>query len=94
MLLVSCVCRRIVFMLCLRGHICFHEFCLVCVHVYVFYMLLRVCVCVRVYGSCDCVSGVSVFKCVCVVPLLVSGAEPLLTVISLFMQCEKGLAGA
>lgn len=61
-----------------------------------------VCVCMSVCMRgfwCLCVHLchymlVCVCVCACVVLLLVSGAEPLLTVISLFMQCEKGLAGA
>ena len=82
------------FVLCLR------------VHEFPLNMLASVgsCVCVCALPflyACDCVSmcpclSVCVCVCVCVrvMPLLVSGAEPLLTVISLFMQCEKGLAGA
>lgn len=95
MLPVSCVCQFIVFMLCLWIHICLHELFFVCVYAYIFiYPWLCVCTCVHVpvyVTVCGCVFG---FKWVCVVPLLVSGTEPLLTVISLFMQCEKGLAGA
>lgn len=54
-----------------------------------------VCVCMSVCMRgfwCLCVH-LCHYMCVCAL-LLVSGAEPLLTVISLFMQCEKGLAGA
>lgn len=77
--------------LCLRVHIWLREFFRLCAHLCLFIL-----VCVQLLYACDCVCVrvyLSVFK-VCVVPLLVSGAEPLLTVISLFMQCEKGLVGA
>lgn len=90
MLLVICVRRFIELMLCLWVHISLHELVLVCV-----FIVLCVCACVH---ACMipmrmwlCVHE---FKRVCVVALLVSGTEPLLTVISLFMQCEKGLSGA
>lgn len=90
MLLVSCV-SLLLCVVFACAHLVARVFPFVCA-----FMSFHTCVCVQLLYACDCVCVrvyLSVFK-VCVVPLLVSGAEPLLTVISLFMQCEKGLVGA